>query len=99
MDRFECYQGVLFVFYNSTAALAAMTVWTLAAMRKYYWHLYYITRAGVQECRLWRCFDESNESYGGTEAVVKRWHEIGRETEVYWYNKVAIRVMFLAGVS
>ena len=95
----ECYQGLLFMFYNSTAALASMTLWMLIIMRKYYPQLYFVTRLVISPRFLWRWFDRLNLKNGGTHATVERWNMIATSTKLFWYNKVGIVTTLLFGVS
>ena len=96
---FECYQGVLFMFYNSTAALASMTLWMLNILRKLYPHLYSATRFVVYPDIWWRWFDESNLPFLGTENVVKIWYTISESTRIFWYNIFGIVMTLSFGVS
>lgn len=95
----ECYQGLLFMFYNSTAALASMTLWMLVIMRKYYPQLYFVTRLVISPKFLWTWFDKLNLKSGGTHATVERWGLITASTEVHWYNTVGIVTALIFGVS
>ena len=87
------------MFYNSTAALASMTLWMLIIMRKYYPQLYFVTRLVISPRFLWRWFDRLNLKNGGTHATVERWHMISTSTKLFWYNKVGIVTTLLFGVS
>lgn len=96
---FECYQGVLFMFYNSTAALASMTLWMLTIIRKYHPHLYKGTRFIVLPNFIWQGFDKSNFPLRGTDEVVRIWFIISKSTGLFWYNKVGVLVALVFGVS
>lgn len=96
---FECYQGILFMFYNSTAALASMTLWMLIILRKFYPHWYRATRFLVFPNVFWRWFDKSNFPLRGTKEVVRIWFIISKATGLFWYNFVGMFVTLLFGVS
>ena len=87
------------MFYNSTAALASMTLWMLIIMRKFYPEMYLTTRFVIFPKRLWRWFDRLNLKNGGTHATVDRWYRISSSTKLYWYNRVGVVTTFLFGVS
>ena len=87
------------MFYNSTAALASMTLWMLIIIRKFYPHWYSATRFLVFPNVLWRWFDEANFPLRGTQEVVRIWFIISKGTGLFWYNFVGMFVTFLFGVS
>ena len=94
-----CYQGLLFMFYNSTAALASLTLWMLIIMRKFYIPMYVLARTVIVPSGLWKWFDKLNMKTGGTHATLKRWRVISSSTKLYWYNQVGIVIFLLFGVS
>lgn len=87
------------MFYNSTAALASMTLWMLIIMRKYYPQLYFLTRLIISPRQLWIWFDKLNLKGGGTHATVERWHMISASTKLFWYNRIGIVVTLIFGVT
>ena len=87
------------MFYNSTAALASMTLWTLIIMRKYYPQMYFVTRLVIMPKALWRWFDRLNLKTGGTHATIERWRIISASTKLYWYNQIGIAIFLLFGVN
>eukprot|EP00924_Labyrinthula_sp_SR-Ha-C_P016476 snap_masked-scaffold_6-processed-gene-4.21-mRNA-1 protein AED:1.00 eAED:1.00 QI:0/0/0/0/1/1/2/0/248 len=110
LSAFDCYQGLVFMFYNSTAALATLTVWMLIVLRKFYVQMFLLTKNIIFHDRLWKKYfeikiGELEVKKGADDTVVEafhepliaEWKEIGDQTSFYWYDFLLIGVNLVFG--
>mmetsp|Transcript_14905 Transcript_14905/g.16854 ORF Transcript_14905/g.16854 Transcript_14905/m.16854 type:complete len:576 (+) Transcript_14905:216-1943(+) len=99
--NFECYQGLLFLFYNSTAAITSLTLWMLVILRKFFPHLLTLLLICVgPSSSLFRTFCEDEDLYASGNILWSWNSEIVRkakQTQMFWYHYLALGVMLLFG--
>mmetsp|Transcript_5683 Transcript_5683/g.6723 ORF Transcript_5683/g.6723 Transcript_5683/m.6723 type:complete len:630 (+) Transcript_5683:229-2118(+) len=94
---FECYQGLIFMFYNSTAALATLTLWMMIIMRKYYIYMYWAARQVIWIDAFWNRYDSALKAEGNESNLFKNWTEVSKDTGLYWYNKLLMTITLIFG--
>eukprot|EP00924_Labyrinthula_sp_SR-Ha-C_P009521 snap_masked-scaffold_2-processed-gene-26.19-mRNA-1 protein AED:1.00 eAED:1.00 QI:0/-1/0/0/-1/1/1/0/535 len=108
---FECYQGVVFSFYNSTAALATLTGWMLTALRRVFSPMFRLTKFILFPDYFWKQYLNSRtrgENYGAEIlesekmkkqyiSLIQRWNDEANKTKLFWYDFVMVGITFLFG--